>query len=76
MERGLPPGASCGNSVSPDHVLQTAPEGEMTVEWRNLDSEILKAIAGLEEHGFKEPTIRSVYYVLGSVNTIPLTRSG
>lgn len=46
------------------------------VSWKNLDQTILDAIAGLEEHGFKEPTIRSVYYVLGSTNVIPLTRSG
>jgi len=46
------------------------------VAWKNLDQQILDAIAGLEEHGFKEPTIRSVYYVLGSMNVIPLTRSG
>lgn len=46
------------------------------ISWANLDETILGAIAGLEEHGFTEPTIRSVYYVLGSMNIIPLTRSG
>lgn len=48
----------------------------MSVDWKNLDRKILDAIAGLEEAGFTEPTIRSVYYVLGSMNVIPLTRSG
>lgn len=46
------------------------------VAWKNLDQQILDAIRNLEAHGFTEPTIRSVYYVLGSLNVIPLTRSG
>jgi hypothetical protein len=44
--------------------------------WRNLDEEILKAIRGLAEHGFDEPTIRSVYYVMGTANLIKMTDSG
>lgn len=46
------------------------------LNWKELDEQILTAINGLGEHGFTEPTIRSVYYVLGSLNVIPLTRSG
>lgn len=46
------------------------------IKWTEMDQSILDAIDGLESHGFSEPTIRSVYYVLGTLNTIPLTDSG
>ena len=48
----------------------------MKVNWKNLDSRILWAIKNLEAKGFKEPTIRAVYYVLGSLGDIPLTSTG
>ncbi len=44
--------------------------------WKDMNQAILDAIKGLEKAGFKEPTVRSVYYVLGSLNTIPMTRQG
>lgn len=46
------------------------------IDWKNMDGAILDAIANLEKKGFKEPTVRSVYYVLGSYNIIPLTDYG
>jgi len=46
------------------------------INWKDMDQAILDAIIKLAEHGFDEPTIRSVYYVLGSLNIIPLTKSG
>jgi hypothetical protein len=46
------------------------------ISWKKIHPEILAAIEGLKEHGFTEPTVRSVYYVLGSQNVIPLTDYG
>ena len=46
------------------------------LDWKGMDKAILDAIQQLEAHGFTEPTIRSVYYVLGSLNIIPLTKNG
>jgi len=51
-------------------------ETPLKVKWKGLDKAILDAISQLGALGFDEPTIRSVYYVLGSMNIIPLTRSG
>ncbi len=38
-----------------------------------MDDEILVATRNLEANGFKEPTVRAVYYVLGSLGKILLT---
>lgn len=46
------------------------------ISWVNMDGQILAAIEGLKESGYKFPTIRSVYYVLGTQNVIPLTDGG
>jgi hypothetical protein len=46
------------------------------VSWKDLDQEILDAIAGMAASGYTEQTIRSVYYILGTKNIIPLTKSG
>jgi len=47
-----------------------------TVAWKDLDQDILDAIENLDAKGFKEPTVRAVYYVLGSLGKIPLTKNG
>ena len=41
-----------------------------------MDQEILNAISGMAASGYTEQTIRSVYYILGTKNLIPLTKSG
>lgn len=41
-----------------------------------MDQDILDAIAGMAASGYTEQTIRSVYYILGTKNIIPLTKSG
>lgn len=46
------------------------------VDWKHLDNEILNAIKGMAASGYEEQTIRSVYYILGTKNLIPLTTSG
>ena len=46
------------------------------IDWKNMDDTILDAIKRLKEKGFDEPTVRSVYYVLGSENVVPLTDYG
>jgi len=46
------------------------------VNWKDMDAQILDAIRSLEAKGFKEPTVRAVYYVLGSLNVLPLTDQG
>lgn len=47
------------------------------VAWRELDQQILQCIRDLKKHGFLEPTIRAVYYVLGgALHVIPMTKSG
>lgn len=49
----------------------------MRVKWKEMDEPILRAIQNLEANGFKEPTIRAVYYVLGNVDQlIPLVEQG
>lgn len=48
----------------------------MKVNWRTLDADILQAIGDLERKGFKDPTIRAVYYLLGSLSKIPLVQQG
>lgn len=49
--------------------------GKKRVSWKNMDQLILDTIEKLREKGFSEPTIRSVYYVLGSEGHIPLTNT-
>ncbi len=46
------------------------------VNWKDLDDDILAATRDLRAKGFKEPTVRAVYYVLGSLGKIPLTEQG
>ena len=46
------------------------------VAWKDLDQAILNAIKQMQAKGFAEPTVRGVYYILGSQNIIPLTKSG
>lgn len=46
------------------------------VDWKHLDQDILDAIKGMAASGYTEQTIRSVYYILGTKNIIPLTKSG
>jgi hypothetical protein len=51
-------------------------ENKRSISWKNLDKDILEAIENLGAKGFKEPTVRAVYYVLGSLGKIPLTEGG
>lgn len=44
--------------------------------WTKLEPEIIKTCKELESKGFSEPTIRAIYYVLGSAGKIPLTSTG
>jgi hypothetical protein len=46
------------------------------IHWKNMDSEIIRVMDHLKEFGFSEPTVRAVYYVLGSENKLPLTNTG
>lgn len=46
------------------------------VDWKHMDDDILNAIRNLRKFGYTEPTIRSVFYVLGTLEKIPLTSGG
>jgi len=45
------------------------------VPWKTMDDRILEAIGLLESHGYKEPTIRSVFYIMSDTfKVIPATK--
>jgi hypothetical protein len=58
------------NKTPPEPVKPTR------INWKDMNQDILDAVDSLESKGFKVPTIRSVYYVLGSLGKIPLTDQG
>jgi hypothetical protein len=51
-------------------------KGKTIVDWEHMNERILWAVENLGKKGFKEPTVRAVYYVLGSTGDIPLTHQG